>query len=129
MCKEQTLLLQLLLFIPSLPGGQDLREAPQNQGGERPQLWVAPRPFGPALRVRHPCWVKVAAYSLGIKRARCLPQVGLKARGAGCGLHFVMGPVRLGMLLSFLTVYVPASPGTPKEDDDIERFPSKCEGI
>ena len=48
LCKEQTLLLQLLLFIPSLPGGQDLREAPQNRGGERPELRVAPHPFGPA---------------------------------------------------------------------------------
>ncbi|XP_036990872.2 protein canopy homolog 4 [Artibeus jamaicensis] len=38
-----------------------------------------------------------------------------------------MGPVWLGMLLSFLTVYVPASPRTPKEDDDTERLPSKCE--
>ncbi|XP_054445793.1 protein canopy homolog 4 isoform X1 [Pteronotus mesoamericanus] len=38
-----------------------------------------------------------------------------------------MGPVRLGMLLFTLTVYVPAWPGTPKEDDDTERLPSKCE--
>ncbi|KAM8779097.1 protein canopy homolog 4 isoform 1-T1 [Rhynchonycteris naso] len=39
-----------------------------------------------------------------------------------------MGPVRLGMLLFILAVHVPASAGTPKEDDDdTERLPSKCE--
>lgn len=40
-----------------------------------------------------------------------------------------MGPVRLGILLYFLTVSG-AWAGTPKEeDDDTERLPSKCEGI
>lgn len=46
----------------------------------------------------------------------------------GCGLHFVMGPVPLGILLFILTAHVPAWAGTPKEeDDDTERLPSKCE--
>ena len=39
-----------------------------------------------------------------------------------------MGPVRLGTLLFILTVYG-AWAGTPKEEDDTERLPSKCEGI
>uniref|UniRef100_A0A8D2HXN7 Canopy FGF signaling regulator 4 n=1 Tax=Urocitellus parryii TaxID=9999 RepID=A0A8D2HXN7_UROPR len=44
-----------------------------------------------------------------------------------CAPRIVMGPVRLGILLFFLTV-TGAWAGTPKEeDDDTERLPSKCE--
>ncbi|XP_032111138.1 protein canopy homolog 4 [Sapajus apella] len=44
-----------------------------------------------------------------------------------CGRRFVMGPMRLGILLFLLAVHG-AWAGKPKEeDDDTERLPSKCE--
>lgn len=46
-----------------------------------------------------------------------------------CGQRFVMGPVRLEILLFILVAYSAWTETTEKEDDDTERLPSKCEGI
>lgn len=45
-----------------------------------------------------------------------------------CGLRFVMGPVRLEILLFILAAYGAWSGTTKEEEDDTERLPSKCEG-
>lgn len=45
-----------------------------------------------------------------------------------CGLRFVMGPVRLEILLFILAVYGAWAGRTKEEEDDTERLPSKCEG-
>lgn len=46
-----------------------------------------------------------------------------------CGQRFVMGPVRLEILLFILVAYSARTETAKKEDDDTERLPSKCEGI
>lgn len=45
-----------------------------------------------------------------------------------CGLSFVMGPVRLEILLFILAAYGAWTGATKEEEDDTERLPSKCEG-
>nr|BAC25383.1 unnamed protein product [Mus musculus] len=44
-----------------------------------------------------------------------------------CGLRFIMGPVRLEILLFILAAYGAWAEATKEEEDDTERLPSKCE--
>lgn len=45
-----------------------------------------------------------------------------------CELRFVMGPVRLEILLFILAAYGAWTGTTKEEEADTERLPSKCEG-